>query len=108
MKCLDSNNKMHLIKIYGLKLKQFYLGKIMGMLMQFLLNQTGKIQKKLSFEIKNVISRIALDLFTRDFLIHKSILMALFPQAFSLSTKATEIFARFAVYFEAMEQDTLQ
>lgn len=47
-------------------------------------------------------------MFTRDFLIHKSVLMALFPQAFALSTKATDIFSRFAVHFEAMEQDTLQ
>lgn len=80
----------------------------MGMLMQFLVNQKGKIEKKLSFEIKNIISRTALDLFTRDFLIHKSILMALFPQAFTLSTKATDIFSRFALHFEAMEQDILQ
>lgn len=76
--------------------------------MQFLVNQKGKIEKKLSFEIKNIISRTALDLFTRDFLIHKSILMALFPQAFTLSIKATGIFSRFALHFEAMEQDILQ
>lgn len=80
----------------------------MGMLMQFLVSQKEKIQKKLSFEIKNVISRTALDLFTRDFLILKSILVALFPQASALSTKATDIFSRFTVHFEAMEQDTLQ
>lgn len=49
-----------------------------------------------------------MDLFTRDFLIHKSVPMALFPQALALSTKATDIFSRFAVHFEAMEQDTLQ
>lgn len=34
--------------------------------------------------------------------------MALFPQAFTLSAKATDVFCRFAVHFEAVEQDTLQ
>lgn len=47
-------------------------------------------------------------MFTKDFLIHKSILMALFPQAFTLSTKATDVFSMFAIHFEAVEQDTLQ
>lgn len=44
IKCLDSNSKMHLIKLYGLKLKQFYLVIIMGILMQFLVNQKGKLR----------------------------------------------------------------
>lgn len=34
--------------------------------------------------------------------------MALFPQACTLSAKATDVFSRFAVHFEAVEQDTSQ
>lgn len=82
----------------------------MRMLMQFLVNQKGNIQKQQSFEInwRSIISRATLNLFTKDFLIPQTILMALFPQAFTLSAKATDVFSRFAVHFEAMEQDTLQ
>lgn len=78
--------------------------------MQFLVNQKGKIQKQQSFEINwsSIISRATLNLFTKDFLIPQTILMALFPQAFTLSAKATDVFCRFAVHFEAVEQDTLQ
>lgn len=53
-------------------------------------------------------SRTTFNLLTKNFLIHKSILMALFPQAFTLSIKVTDVFSRFAVYFEAMEQDNSQ